>query len=213
VARRQSELWRLASGEPETKRHCSRWSDSRRFGRGEACRSPPTRECVPPRCDRLPPRARRPAPAPPATAGRPATAPRPADRPSDRRPPRADRPANAPRPAARPRPPPPDRRRLRTPTGRNQAVAACGHASRRRATQPAARGAASVVSRGSGSVAMTGKSPPSAHEDGVVGDAMGIELHCGRWWDTVGHACGTRVAGLLPPSHPGSEFGQPIENP
>ena len=46
-----------------------------------------------------------------------------------------------------------------------------------------------------------------------VGQRMRIGLHGGRQWDTVGHACGTRVAGLLPPSHPGSSFGQANENP
>jgi MraZ protein len=42
---------------------------------------------------------------------------------------------------------------------------------------------------------------------------MRIGLHCGGEWDNVGHACGTRVAGLLPPSHPGSEFAQVAWNP
>ena len=46
-----------------------------------------------------------------------------------------------------------------------------------------------------------------------VGEEVGEELHCGREWVTVDAACGTRVAGLLPPSHPGSEFGQANENP
>ena len=41
-----------------------------------------------------------------------------------------------------------------------------------------------------------------------VGQGVGIGLHCGREWVTVGAACGTRVAGLLPPSHPGSDFGR-----
>ncbi len=32
-------------------------------------------------------------------------------------------------------------------------------------------------------------------------------------WGNVGTACGTRVAGLLPPGHPGSEFAQVAWNP
>jgi hypothetical protein len=53
--------------------------------------------------------------------------------------------------------------------------------------------------------------------DGVktpsVGRVVRNGLHCGREWVIVGAACGTRVAGLLPPSHPGLEFGQANENP
>jgi hypothetical protein len=50
--------------------------------------------------------------------------------------------------------------------------------------------------------------PPRPPNERRVGGRVRNGLHCGRKWVTVGHACGTRVAGLLPPGHPGSEFAQ-----
>ncbi len=48
---------------------------------------------------------------------------------------------------------------------------------------------------------------------GLCGGAVRNGLHCGRSWDTVGRPSGTRVAGLLPPSHPGLEFFERHEIP
>ncbi len=48
------------------------------------------------------------------------------------------------------------------------------------------------------------------------GRNLGNGLHRGRAWVIVGQACmrcGTRVAGLLPPSHPGSELRLPAPEP
>ena len=56
-------------------------------------------------------------------------------------------------------------------------------------------------------------SSPSAD---TVGGRLGNELHCGRKWAKVGIRMvmhrGTRVAGLLPPSHPGSDLGASMNN-
>ena len=46
-----------------------------------------------------------------------------------------------------------------------------------------------------------------------MGRVARVGLHCGLKWGNVGDACGTRVAGLLPPGHPGSEFAQVAWNP
>jgi hypothetical protein len=39
-----------------------------------------------------------------------------------------------------------------------------------------------------------------------VGAIVGFGLQSGMKWVIVGTACGTRVAGLLPPGHPGLKF-------
>jgi hypothetical protein len=39
-----------------------------------------------------------------------------------------------------------------------------------------------------------------------VGGVMRFGLQSGGKWDIVGAACKTRVAGLLPPGHPGLKF-------
>jgi hypothetical protein len=67
--------------------------------------------------------------------------------------------------------------------------------------------------RAAGSSAGWGHFGPRGGSEVGVGDFLGNGLHCGGKWVIVAPACGTRVAGLLPPSHPGSEFGPVHESP
>ena len=67
--------------------------------------------------------------------------------------------------------------------------------------------------RAAGSSAGWGDFGPRGGSEVGVGDFLGNGLHCGGKWVIVAPACGTRVAGLLPPSHPGSEFGPVHESP
>ena len=50
-------------------------------------------------------------------------------------------------------------------------------------------------------------------EGGCVGEMTVVGLHCGRGWVTLAALDGTRVAGLLPPSHPGLSVPSPDATP
>ena len=110
-----------------------------------------------------------------------------------------------------PKPPPPHSHHLPrercTPPGRSRAPFCNSPPTRaicKRSCNPAG------PARRPRSPAQTGDCPNRVSKRDGVGEDVGVGLHRGMKWDRVGHRMvmhrGTRVAGLLPPSHPGSDF-------